>query len=58
MKNLYEFARQTESTVQDRSNKGGVLWVITRERNKLIEKILAKWLFTYKPDKGWWRKII
>ena len=43
-------------TVRDFTKMGGNLWVITDTSDEYVTRQLKAWGFTYKEDKGWWRK--
>lgn len=55
--NVYEFSSLIGGTVQDRSGKGGALWVLFHSNTPTIKKIFTNWEFSYVKDKGWWKKI-
>lgn len=41
--------------IDDKTPKGGSLWVRTTEVDAQVTKILTRWGFQHKPGKGWWR---
>jgi len=41
--------------VDDKTAKGGLLWVRADDSDADIAKTLRGWGFSYKPDKGWWK---
>lgn len=43
------------SIVDNRTN-GGALWVMVGNSHSDRNKVFRKWGFTYKTDKGWWKK--
>lgn len=42
-------------SVDDKTAKGGLLWVRTDESDAETTAALRRWGFSYKPDKGWWK---
>ena len=53
---LERFCAVRRFTVRDFTNMGGNLWVVTTDPDELVTRQLEAWGFTYKQDKGWWRK--
>jgi len=41
--------------VDDKTSKGGLLWVRADESDADTTNTLARWGFQYKADKGWWK---
>jgi len=41
--------------IEDRTPKGGSLWVLTDDSNRQVAEILSTWGFQHKAGKGWWR---
>jgi len=41
--------------VDDRTAKGGLLWVRADDSDEDTTTALRRWGFSYKPDKGWWK---
>lgn len=41
--------------VDDRTAKGGLLWVRADDSDADTTTALRRWGFSYKPDKGWWK---
>jgi hypothetical protein len=41
--------------VDDRTAKGGLLWVRVDDSDADTTLALRRWGFSYKPDKGWWK---
>jgi hypothetical protein len=42
--------------VQDLRGRNGNLWVLTDDRDRYVNSQLQSWGFSFKADKGWWRK--
>ena len=57
MDNLREVSKQIGALVQDRSEKGGALWVTAPTYALHIRVLLTKWGFKFTFGKGWWKKI-
>lgn len=58
MDNLIEFSMRTGYGVQDRSDKGGAVWVTAPNHIENIRQVLSDWGFSYAIGKGWWKKIV
>lgn len=43
--------------VRDLTHVGGNLWVVTDNADESVARQLQAWGFTYKQDRGWWRKV-
>lgn len=41
--------------IEDRTPKGGSLWVLTDDSDRQVAEILSTWGFQHKAGKGWWR---
>lgn len=57
MDNLSEFSLRTGFSVQNRSYKGGALWVSAPYHINNIREVLGNWGFKYTAGKGWWKKV-
>lgn len=57
MSNLFEFSLHTGYQVQDRTGKGGALWVWAPYHIDQIREILSAWGFKYTAGKGWWKQL-
>ena len=57
MDNLHEACMRIGASVQDRSNKGGALWVMAPAHLPHISKLLTNWGFKFILGKGWWKEI-
>ena len=42
--------------IVDNRTNGGALWVMVGNSHSDRNKVFRKWGFTYKTDKGWWKK--
>lgn len=49
MKNRYGFQ------IEDKTSRGGNLWVLTDTANEQVNAMLTHWGFHHKPGKGWWK---
>lgn len=56
MANLHEACMRIGASVQDRSDKGGALWVLAPAHLPHIRELLTKWGFQFTLGKGWWKK--
>jgi len=52
---LNKLASRLDLRIEDRTPKGGSLWVLTDDSNEEVAEILSTWGFQHKPGKGWWR---
>lgn len=57
MDNLLEFSLHTGYGVQDRSNRGGAIWVTAPNHIEHVRKVLSDWGFSFALGKGWWKKV-
>lgn len=57
MGNLHEVSMRIGASVQNRSDKGGALWVLAPTHLPHIHELLTNWGFKFTPGKGWWKKI-
>jgi hypothetical protein len=53
--NLNALVRRMNVSVDDRTSKGGALWILATDNNPDARRILLSWGFAYKAGKGWWR---
>jgi hypothetical protein len=54
--NLNALVRRMNASVDDRTSKGGALWILATDNNPDARRVLRSWGFDYKAGKGWWRK--
>jgi len=54
--NLNALVRRLGAAVSDKTKDGGALWVLAADSNAEARRLLTLWGFTYKKEKGWWRK--
>ncbi len=54
--NLNALVLRLGAAVSDKTKDGGALWVLAADSNAEARRLLTLWGFTYKKDKGWWRK--
>lgn len=54
--NLNALVRSMNVSVDDRTSKGGALWILATDNNPDARRLLRSWGFDYKAGKGWWRK--
>lgn len=52
---LDRFANAQGLRIDDKTSRGGSLWVLAGSTNTLVTKVLTGWGFRHKPDKGWWK---
>ena len=52
---LNKLAHRLDLRIEDRTPKGGSLWVLTDDSNQEVTEILSTWGFQHKAGKGWWR---
>ena len=52
---LNRFTRRFGLEIDDKTSQGGSLWVRTGAEDAYTSKVLSRWSFNYKPDKGWWK---
>lgn len=55
--NLNALVRRMNASVDDRTSKGGALWILATDNNPDARRVLRSWGFEYKAGKGWWRKL-
>lgn len=53
---LAKFVQAQKLVIQDNRSQNGNLWVLTQDKNSLVNKVLQVWGFSYKSEKGWWRE--
>ena len=52
---LNKLAHRLDLRIEDRTPKGGSLWVLTDDSNQEVAEILSTWGFQHKAGKGWWK---
>lgn len=52
---LNKLAHRLGLRIEDRTPKGGSLWVLTDDSDRQVAEILSTWGFQHKIGKGWWR---
>ncbi|MEG1926577.1 MAG: hypothetical protein RR415_12625, partial [Ruthenibacterium sp.] len=52
---LNKLAHRLGLRIEDRTPKGGSLWVLTDDSDRQVAEILSTWGFQHKAGKGWWR---
>ena len=52
---LNKLASRLDLRIEDRTPKGGSLWVLTDDSNREVAGILSTWGFQHKAGKGWWK---
>jgi hypothetical protein len=52
---LNKLAHRLGLRIEDRTPKGGSLWVLTDDSDRQVSEILSTWGFQHKAGKGWWR---
>lgn len=52
---LNKLARRFDLRIEDRTPKGGSLWVLTDDSNRQVTETLSTLGFQHKDGKGWWR---
>lgn len=52
---LNKLAHRLGFRIEDRTPKGGSLWVLTDDSDRQVAEILSTWGFQHKAGKGWWR---
>jgi EH_Signature domain len=52
---LLKFVSLQGLVLDDKTAKGGSLWVRTDDSEYHVKKTLTDWGFAYKPGKGWWK---
>ncbi|ULR90342.1 EH signature domain-containing protein [Comamonas sp. B21-038] len=52
---LNKLAHRLGLRIEDRTPKGGSLWVLADNSNQQVSETLSSWGFQYKAGKGWWK---
>jgi hypothetical protein len=52
---LKELAQGYSLVIDDKTDKGGNLWVRGVGEGGHAARVLASWGFTHRPEKGWWK---
>lgn len=52
---LNKLAHRLGLRIEDKTPKGGSLWVLTDDSDRQVAEILSTWGFQHKAGKGWWR---